>query len=140
MYKRLMAPVDLNHIPALGKALRVAADLSRHCDAPACYVGVTSPQPSRLAHNPAEYADRLRAFAREQANAGGHAATSHAMTSHDPSIDLERALLRAVDETGADLVAVASHVPGLADRFWPSNGGSLARHAKASVRVVRSAA
>ncbi len=140
MYKRLMVPVDLNHIPALDKALRVAADLSRHYEAPACYVGVTSPQPSRVAHNPAEYAGKLEAFARQQASARGHTATSHAVISHDPSIDLERALLRAIDETGADLVVVASHLPGLADRFWPSNGGSLASHASASVLVVRSAA
>jgi hypothetical protein len=32
---------------------------------------------------------------------------------------------------------MASHVPGLTEYVWPSNGGKLAGHAKASVFVVR---
>jgi nucleotide-binding universal stress UspA family protein len=59
------------------------------------------------------------------------------LTSHDPAADLDPTLLKAVEETGADLVVMASHVPGLTDYIWPSNGGTVARRAKVSVMVVR---
>jgi len=137
MFQRIMVPVDLNHTDMLGKALRVAADLARHYGATACYVGVTASTPSRIAHTPKEYAHKLESFAQEQAGAYGHNATSHAIVSHDPAVDLEAALERAIDETHSDLVVMASHVPGLKDRLWPSNGGVLAGHARASVLVVR---
>ena len=41
MFKKIMVPVDLAHLPALQKALDVAADMARHYDAALCYVGVT---------------------------------------------------------------------------------------------------
>ena len=49
------------------------------------------------------------------------------------------ALLRSLrlSGTGADLVVMQSHVPGLMDYIWPSNGGKVAGHAKCSVLVVR---
>ena len=45
--------------------------------------------------------------------------------------------VEAVHETGADLVVMASHIPGIADAIWPSHGGRLASHADVSVFVVR---
>ena len=62
---------------------------------------------------------------------------AHAAIAHDPTTEVDDALLRAVDETGADLVVMQSHIPGLIDYVWPSNGGKIAGHAKASVLVVR---
>jgi nucleotide-binding universal stress UspA family protein len=137
MFQRIMVPVDLNHTDTLGKALRVAADLARHYGATACYVGVTASTPSRIAHNPKEYEHELESFAQAQAAAYGHKAVSHAMVSHDPAVDLEATLELAIDETNRDLVVMASHLPGLRDRLWPSNGGALAGHARSSVLVVR---
>ena len=61
------------------------------------------------------------------------------MIAHDPTTDVDDALLKAVDETGADLVVMASHKPGLAEYFWPSNGGKLAGHTGVSVMLVRDA-
>ena len=46
-------------------------------------------------------------------------------------------LLDAVNETGADLVVMASHVPGVLEHIFSSNAGYVARHAKVSVFVVR---
>lgn len=46
-------------------------------------------------------------------------------------------LLKAVKDTGADLVVMASHVPNIMDYVWPSNGGKIAEHAECSVMVVR---
>lgn len=132
-----MVPVDLAHAGGLDRALACAADLARHYGAPTVYVGVTSNTPSKIAHTPKEFEAVLGEFAREQGAKHGIDASAHAMVSKDPSIDLDDTLLKAVDEVGADLVVMASHVPNLTDYIWPSNGGSIAGHARASVLVVR---
>ena len=55
----------------------------------------------------------------------------------DGGVDLDGALLKAVGETGADLVVMGTHVPGLSDYIWSSNGGKIAAHADVSVMLVR---
>lgn len=137
MFKRIMVPVDLSHVDRLDKALTCAADMAKLHGATVVYVAVSSASPSALAHNPEEFAARLAAFAEAQGAARGITADSHAVISHDPSIDLDPSLLKAVADTGADLVVMASHVPNVSDYIWPSNGGTIASHAKASVMVVR---
>ena len=137
MYSQIMVPVDLAHLDRLEKALTTASDLSKHYDAPICYVGVTPTTPGPLGHNPAEFAQKLEAFGAEQAATRGHKATTKAYPSHDVAIDLDDILLKAVDEVGADLVVMASHVPGVLDYVWPSHGGKVAAHSDASVLVVR---
>jgi nucleotide-binding universal stress UspA family protein len=137
MYKTIMVPVDLEHAERLGKALGVASDLARHYGAEVCYVGVAAATPGRVAHTPEEFAEKLEAFGRGEAGRGGHSATSKAVISHDPAADIDRKLAEAVRETGADLVVMASHVPGVTDAVWPSHGGRLAAHAEVSVFVVR---
>ncbi|MDX6752607.1 universal stress protein [Geminicoccaceae bacterium 1502E] len=137
MYRTIMVPVDLAHVDRLRKALATAADLARHYGIPVCYVGVTAATPGSVAHNPEEFAVRLDAFARSEAASYGHTASAKACTSHDPSVDLDKALMQAIRDTGADLVVMASHVPGLPDHIFASNAGWLASHAAVSVLVVR---
>lgn len=137
MYKQIMVPVDLGHKGDLDKALKTAADLAQHYEVPVCYVGVTSPQPGSVARTPEEFAKKLEQFAQDEAKKHGHQASSRAYTSHDPSVDIDDTLIRAADETGSDLVVMASHAPNVLDYVWPSNGGKVAEHARASVFVVR---
>lgn len=137
MFSRIMVPVDLAHVPKLHKALGVAADLAKRNGIPVTYVGVTAAAPSKVAHTPEEFGTRLKAFADEQAAAAGISADSKVVVSHDPTTDVDDALLKAVTDTGADLVVMASHLPGLADYVWPSNGGRIAGHSQASVFLVR---
>jgi nucleotide-binding universal stress UspA family protein len=137
MFKRIMAPVDLAHADALGRALDCAADLAKHYDVPITYVGVTSSAPSKLAHNPEEFGQKLDAFAASAGTRHGVETSAHTAIAHDPTTDIDDALMRAISETGADLVVMASHVPNVMDYIWPSNGGKLAEHAKCSVMVVR---
>jgi len=132
-----MIPVDLEHVDQLEKALKTAADLANNYNIIACYVGVTAPSPSAIAVNPKAFANKLEEFAHQQAAAHGHATEARAYMSHDPTCDLDDTLLKAVDEVGADLVVMASHIPSLIDYIWPSNGGKIASHAAASVFVVR---
>jgi nucleotide-binding universal stress UspA family protein len=137
MYRQIMVPVDLSHVEDLGKALATAADLAKHNQCPVCYVAVTMSAPNSVAANPETFAEKLEAFAQEQGRRHGHAASSKTLVSHDPAVDLDGNLMRAIDDVGADLVVMQSHVPRLTDYVWPSNGGTIASHSKASVFVVR---
>lgn len=137
MFTRIMAPVDLAHLGRLERALEVTTDLARHYDVPVTFVSITSNTPGPVAHTPAEFEKKLAAFVVEQAEGAGITAEAHAMVGHDPATDTDDLLLRAVKETGADLVVMASHKPGMAEYFWPSNGGKLAAHTGVSVMLVR---
>jgi len=90
-----------------------------------------------VARTPEEFRAKLSSFAAGQADQHGIQAIGHAVFSHDPSIDLETALLTAISETGADLVVMATHVPHMTDHIWPSNGGRIASHSGVSVFLVR---
>lgn len=137
MFKRIMVPIDLAHLETQAHALAVAGDLAARYDATAVYVGVTAQTPGKLAHNPQEFQEKLASFAAAQGETHGIATQAHTEISHDPASDLDDCLLRAVKTTEADLVVMASHIPGLAEYVWPSNGGKVAAHAKVSVLVVR---
>ena len=137
MYRKIMIPVDLAHTDKLAKALDTGADLATHYRVPVCYVAVTSAAPGALGHTPAEFARRLADFGRSEAERRGIEADTKSIFSHDPASDLEKALLEAISLTGADLVVMASHIPNVVDRVWPSNGGRIASHADVSVLIVR---
>ena len=137
MFKRIMVPVDLAHRDRLDRALTCAADLARVYDATVVYVGVAAATPGSVAHTPTEFEAKMTEFASEQGAATGVDSEGVAVISHDPSADLDPTLLEAVDQTKADLVVMASHVPNLTDYIWPSNGGTVAAHAKVSVMVIR---
>ena len=137
MYRKIMVPVDLAHLESLGKALDTAETLAKTYGVPVCYVGVTTGVPSAVAHNPAEFADKLDRFCKEQAAQRGLEASCASYIGHDPARDLDDTLMTAVKETGADLVVMASHRPGMPEHVFASNAGYLASHADVSVFVVR---
>jgi len=137
MFRRIMVPVDLGHLGKLDRALEASADLARHYGAGITYVSVTAQTPGPIAHNPREFAQKLDAFAADQAARRGIDAVAHAVVGNDPAVYVDDILVRAVEETGADLVVMASHKPATADYFWPSNGGKVATHTGASVMLVR---
>ena len=139
MFQRILAPVDLAHLDKLERALKVTAEEARHHGAPITFVSVTTAAPGSVARNPDEFRAKLEAFAKEQAESHGVDAKALAVFSHDPTTDVDDALLNAIKEEAADLVIMASHKPGVAEYFWPSNGGKVASHSEASVFVVRDA-
>lgn len=138
MFKRIMIPVDLGRAEALERALQVGADLAGHYGAEIHYVSVTGNLPSETARNPGEFREKLQRFAAAEAEARSIASThGHAVISHDPSIDMDRQLAAAVDDIGADLVVMGSHIPHWYE--FGSHGGHLASHAHCSVMIVRDA-
>ena len=137
MYKRILIPVDLQHVDHLKKALRTAADLAKLYRAPVCYVGVTAATPGPVARSPEKYAAELDAFAIAQAEEHGIVASTKSYVSHDPAVDLHKTLMQGIAEVGADLVVMASHLPGLPEHVFASNAGYIASHADISVFVIR---
>ena len=137
MFSKIMVPVDLAHADRLERALAVAADLANRWQAEVVYVGATGGAPGSVAHTPEEYRARLEAFAAEEGRKHGQPASAHALVLHDVAADLDHALVAASEETGADLVVMATHPPGIADWLWPGHGGRLAAQARASTLVVR---
>ncbi|GGB31958.1 hypothetical protein GCM10011316_00020 [Roseibium aquae] len=137
MFRKIMMPIDLAHADKLEKARTAGADLARHYGVPICYVAVAPSTPGALGHNPSEFAAKVEAFGSSEAERFGITVETKALTSHDPTVDLDNTLLKAVDDIGADVVIMASHIPNIADRLWPSNGGTIASRSKASVFVIR---
>lgn len=137
MYKKIMVPVDLAHIERLDKAITTATDLAKHYGIPICFVGVTAETPTALAHTPREFAQKLEAFGAAQSQKHGLDIDTKAYPDHDPAADLDKTLIEAAETNGADLIVMASHVPGLAEHIFASNAGAVASHAEMSVFVVR---
>ena len=137
MFSKIMVPVDLRHVEALEKALKVAADLARHYDGEVTYAQVTAPTPGPLGHTPEEVGEKLEAFAKAEGEKRGHRTAATTIIGHDPAIDLDDRLLDATREQKPDLVVMASHLPNVTDYIWPSHGGHLATHADCSVMIVR---
>jgi len=137
LFKKILIPIDLGHADKLEKAVSTGAYLANQGNIPVVFAAVTTAAPGPLAHTPDEFRTKLDKYAREQGAKHGFDASGHAVFTHDPSVDLDEGLLKAVHETGADLVVMQTHVPNLADHLWPSNGGRLASHADVSVFLVR---
>ncbi|MGM0516660.1 MAG: universal stress protein [Pseudomonadota bacterium] len=137
MFNKIMVPVDLAHLGALEKPLNVAADMARQYDAALCYVGVTTSQPSAVARTPEEYRQKLLEFAHEHAPSNGREPDARVYNSHDPAVDLDDFLIRAVDDINADLVVMGTHLPHHIDAIMPANGSKVAAHTSVSVFLVR---
>ena len=138
MFKKIMVPVDLANVAGLERALGCAADLAKLYHSPIVYVGVTSSGPTSQAPNPEVFHKKLSAFVEREVGRHGVKADAHTAIAHDLTTEVDDALFRAIDETQADLVVMASHIPGVLEYIWPSNGGKIAGHARCSVMLVRS--
>lgn len=137
MHRKIMVPVDLEHLDQLDAALKEARALAALHKAELVYVGVTAPTPSPVAHTPEEYAARLERLATEESARTGLPASIYPIVSHDPAVDIDSQLLEAITALDADLVVMGSHRPGWREHIFSSNAGYIATHAPVSVMVVR---
>lgn len=137
MYESIVVPVDLSHADRLAKALDTAADLAKHYDARVIYVGVTTTAPGDVAHSPGEFEKALDAFADRQAGEHGIRTEARALTTADPTIELDKTLIEAIEELKADLVVIGSHHPGVWQNLISHHGAYLAEHADVSLFIVR---
>lgn len=137
MYSSILVPIDLAHLEGLGKALGAASDLAKLWGAKLTAVGVTQTGPTAVARTPAEFSKALDAAMGAEADKRGIPIETMTIESHDPTSDLSAKLIEAAKNTGADLIVIGSHVPGMADHLVASHGGYVASHAPVSVMVVR---
>jgi len=137
MFKKILVPVDLAHREAIEPALKAASDLAHEHGAEVCYIGVTATAPGSVARTPEEYQQKLEAFAKEEGEKHGQAISARAITSPDPAADLDDIIIDAIDEEGADLVVMQTHLPSHLDAILPAHGGHVATHTDKSVFLVR---
>ncbi|MEM7188055.1 MAG: universal stress protein [Pseudomonadota bacterium] len=137
MFKTIMVPVDLEHTEALQTAFSVTGQLADLYGAKVIFVGVSGTFPSAVSKDAQEFRTKLEALAQSQRFAQISEVSAKPIFTHDPSVDLAPALIQAAEQYGADLVIMASHVPGFAEHLISSNAGYVASHAPMSVFVVR---
>ncbi|PRY24428.1 nucleotide-binding universal stress UspA family protein [Aliiruegeria haliotis] len=137
MFTKIMVPVDLAHQEKLTRSLDCAAELARHFGIPVIYAGVTGTAPGVAGHSPADFTQHLADFAAAQQERQGVATGYHAIVSHDPRVELDEKLVRASEDLQADLIVMEGHMPNVLDHVLPSDAGTVASLAKATVMVVR---
>lgn len=136
-YHKIMVPVDLAHVGALEKALRTAADLATHYRIPVCFVSVHERRDDLADAESDAFQQELENFALDQAERHGFEAMARACLRDASSPDIRETLMRALEESGADLVVMASHLPDVDDRMFASNAAYVAASAPVTVMVVR---
>lgn len=137
MYQKILVPIDLAHVDKLEKSIQTAVDLAKHYKAEICFLGVGTNTPSPVAHTPDEFDQKLLKFTQDFSAKYDLRASASTHISHDPAVDLSKTLVRKADELGADLIVMATHVPGIADHVFASHGGYVASHSDLSVFLVR---
>lgn len=139
MYRKILVPIDLAHMEEMWKALNTAINMAIHYNATLCYITVTNTAPSAAASNPEELQEKMKQFAQEQGSSHGIDTDSRVIPTADTSVELEKRLLEAIEDTEADLVIMDSHTPGIGDRlhFVRSNSANIVRNSDISVFVVR---
>lgn len=137
MVQSILVPVELAHTKALEGAVLTAGKLAKSNDASMTLFGVTGSAPSDAARSPAEFEEKLSAYAKEVSSLVGHPIATRTLVDNDVSADLGHVLVSTAEEMGVDLIVMASHVPGFIEHIFSSNAGYVASHATCSVYVVR---
>ena len=136
MYKTILIPIDMAHVEK-GKAMIDIAIAQRGEDTQIILLNVVEEVPAWVASQlPSGVLDASRQSALEElnaiANVGGINADVEVRAGHP-----YKTILEVADKTGAELIIIASHQPGLEDYFLGSTAAKVVRHAKCSVLVVR---
>ncbi|MEL6998720.1 MAG: universal stress protein [Paracoccaceae bacterium] len=137
MFAKIMLPVDLAHADGLGKSIDMATEIAKSHGASLTLVGVTGTGPSSVASTPQAYAEKLNGFATDLAGKSGVSVAAKSIQDNDVTADLGGVLVDTANDMDADLIVMASHVPGMLEHVFASNAGYVAAHAKCSVAVVR---
>ena len=136
MYKTILVPIDMAHIEK-GKAMVDIATAQGNKDTQTILLNVVEEIPAWVASQlPSGMLDESRQYALEKLKAIADTANIN--------VDVEvraghpyKTILEVADKSGAELIIVASHQPGLEDYFLGSTAAKIVRHAKCSVLVVR---
>jgi nucleotide-binding universal stress UspA family protein len=140
MFKKILVPIDVTQSDSGVAGLKAAADLGAKSGAELVLLNVISPVPNMVAAQlPGNYLDSAQENASkvmdEMASKVGLKSGSYEIRTAQGGAYAE--ILSVADSSGADLIVVASHQPGLSDYLLGSTAAKIVRHAKISVLVVR---
>lgn len=136
MYKHIIVAVDLSHGEAGKSLLDKAAQLVDEGGV-LRLLHVLEDVPSYIAAElPRDLNDRREAEARVELGllAGGLSAKVESEVRTGAAAGQ---ILQCAEDTGADLIMIASHRPGLSDYFIGSTAARVVRHAQCSVLISR---
>ena len=137
--KTILVPIDIAQTEAAAAALELAKDMAKTHAARLVLLNVLEQVPGYVAAQlPKSFHENALADATKRLNelAAAHALAGSAeivVRDGHPSTEI----LEFAEKTGADMIVIASHDPGLADYFLGSVAGRVVRHAHCSVLVVR---
>lgn len=141
MFKKILVPIDLAQPDASAHSLERAAKVAEACGADLELLSVLGEVPSVVAvHMPPDYLENASATAQAQLRdlAAALDLAEDRVTVSARHGSPYREILEAAEQSGADLIVIASHKPGAADYLLGSVAAKVVRHASCSVLVDRS--
>jgi nucleotide-binding universal stress UspA family protein len=139
MIKTIVVPIDIAQAEAGAAALGLARDLAGKYGSKLILLYVLEGVPGFVL---AQIPEGVHAKVLEEATAALNAfAAEHGLTGTAEVLLREghpsTEILEFANETGADMIVIASHDPGVADYFLGSVAARVVRHAHCSVLVAR---
>ena len=138
MIKTILVPIDVAQMETGATALELARDLANTHGFKFILLNVVAPVPGYLIQIPAGIHETALSNAAARLNEivsehGLPDTTEVVVRDGHPSTEI----LEFAKKSGADLIVVASHDPGLVDYFLGSVAARVVRHAHCSVLVAR---
>ena len=137
MFKHILVPFELVSKEKSKKSAKAATDLAGMYDAKVTLVTVSGSFDGMITHSLDEKQRLLEAYAAQLTQSAEVEVDSRIYEAADTAAEVVRRLIDAIEDTGADLVVMASHQPGWVEYLVNSNAGRVASHAPVSVFVVR---
>jgi nucleotide-binding universal stress UspA family protein len=140
MFKMILVPVDLSEVEVARPALDKAVALAGITEAKLGLVYVRSILPvTFMEYVPPSFDEEQQADCEKQIAevAASLNLPANRVTTAVRMGSVYNEVLAEAEKTGADLIVVGSHRPGMATYLLGSNASTIVRHAMCSVLVVR---
>ncbi|MBZ8134924.1 universal stress protein [Afifella sp. IM 167] len=131
MAKRILLPIDLDHVASWEKSVDMAIDLARHFGAELVVLSVFPEMEADFEQFPQHHVPAVEAFRRRRIPPDIQSRAVHRLGT------VARGIRAAILQEAIDLVVMASHNPSLGDYVMGSNAANVVLHSPCSVLVVR---
>ncbi len=140
MFNKILVPIDISQSDSSETSLAAAAQMAGKTGATLVLLNVTADMPNLVANRlPTDYLEEAEKAA---AKTLSDLAEKHKLASGSYEVRTAHGrayneIIESAEQTGVDLIVIASHQPGLADYLLGSTAAKVVRHSKCSVLVVR---
>ncbi|WP_026380991.1 universal stress protein [Afifella pfennigii] len=131
MVRRILLPIDLDHVASWEKSVETAVDLARHYQAELVVLSVFPEMEADFTQFPQHHIPAVEAFRRRHIPPDVKSRAVHRLGT------VARGIRTAIAQEDIDLVIMASHNPNLGDYVMGSNAANVVLHSPCSVLVVR---